>query len=207
MLCSSLVPVLASAWRFLMQCHMWRTRCLLFIGTSHMIYWNLLKIIRVCSLKAQMDHTTWLIIYFLIQMPQIRKIRCHQGWTSGHINRLSTGKKLNSTWPIYSTFYLRSTLLSLLGCLIDLMSISTTEDQRRSEAGLLLLIYVSISVFIHYPLCSQGSQLRVAFRSSCERHGNCISVACGNQTKHKMYKEQIYITTLNVRGPQVMFIT
>lgn len=43
------------------------------------------------------------------------------------------------------------------------VSLYSEETTRRSEAqlrpGQLLLIYVSISVFIHYPLCLLGSQL------------------------------------------------
>lgn len=71
------------------------------------------------------------------------------------------------------------------------------EKWSPSEAGRLLLIYVSISVFIHYPFCLLGSQLQVGFRSNCEQHDNCVSVAHKNQTKHKMYTEQIYIPALN----------
>ena len=51
---------------------------------------------------------------------------------------------------------------------VNLYSVGTT--------GLLLLIYVSISVFIHYPLCLEGSQLQVVFRFSCERHDNCVHI-------------------------------
>jgi len=71
------------------------------------------------------------------------------------------------------------------------------EKWSPSEARLLLVIYVSISLFIHYPLCSQGSQLQVAFRSNCEQHDNCVSVACRNQTKHKTYAEKINIPALS----------
>lgn len=94
--------------------------------------------------------------------------------------------------------YFHCTFLFSLGCLIDLMSDCTAKKQQgevkpnRGQGNSYLLIYVSISVFIHYPLCLLGSQLRAAFRSNCEQHDNCISVAHRNQTKHKMCMEQIH---------------
>lgn len=79
---------------------------------------------------------------------------------------------------------------------VSLSSSRTT----RNEVRLLLLIYVSISVFIHYPLCSQGFQLCIAFQSNCEQHDNCISVAYKIHTTQKMYTELIYIPVSWSRG-------
>lgn len=56
---------------------------------------------------------------------------------------------------------------------VNLYSVETTG---RREARLLSLIYVSVSGFIHYPLCLEGSQMQDAFRFSCERHDNCVNV-------------------------------
>lgn len=98
-------------------------------------------------------------------------------------------------------FYFHCTFPPLAALSTSCQSVQQRNNKEKwspSEARLLLLIYVSISVFIHYPLCLQSSQLRVAFRSNCEQHDNCISIAHRNQTKHKMYTEQIHIPALSL---------
>lgn len=84
---------------------------------------------------------------------------------------------------------------------VSLYSRGTT---RKSEARLLLLIYVSISVFIHYPPPSPHPTTTTFRVPSCglpfDPTVSSITIVLlllRNQTKHKMYTEQIHIPALS----------